>query len=436
MFLANWMQKRRLQRNRTSRTPPTFRPCLQLLEDRTVLSRASGPATHLQVIVPPNVLSGTAFSVAVVAENASNRIATSYTGTVALSLETADADATLPAAYTFTAKDHGVHRFQVTLSATGIQTIDAADTADGSTITGKASTTVNPAPVATTLKVVTTEKAVTGVATRVTVQVLDASGHILPTYTGTVTVSSSDTTATGASDKKTTPASLPISYTFTAKDHGVHTFSIIFNTGDAAGTATTVSASGTIGDVGAITGKASTTVYLATTVTSFALVPVLPIPIRLPPIVSQLLSASTFLPFPHGGFALTGTPMAFRVVALNAIGQVVKGYTGTVSFTSTDKDAVLADSKDGDTSPPDSFSYTFTAADKGAHVFYATFNTTGAQTLTVADSTNTAVTGTGNVMVINNFLMNFGGGGSTGGGKGGPGLLGGLGGLIRGFLGL
>src|SRR5207244_10980035 len=116
-------------------------------------------------------------------------------------------------------------------------------------------------------------QAAVGVPTSVTVKVVDASGHLVPNYTGTVTLSSSDTQATGASSKTATAASLPITYTFTAADHGQHTFQVTFLTGDAAGTPTTVTATGTTADAStSITGQASLTVYPATTVTHFGIV--------------------------------------------------------------------------------------------------------------------------------------------------------------------
>ena len=244
MLSLRWFRRQR-------RPAPTFRPALLLLEDRTVPSASAhsfshlpvpGPATHLQVIVPEQVQSGRSFQVEVEAEDASNQLATGYTGTVTFTLVPADTGATLPANYTFTSSDHGKHLFQVTLVATGSPTITVTDTTT-STITGSASTVVNPAPVATTLEVVTPEQAAMGVATCVTVEVLDQSGHIMTNFTGAVTLSSSDTTATGTSARHTTAASLPITYTFTASDHGKHTFQVTFKeTAAATGTSTTVTA--------------------------------------------------------------------------------------------------------------------------------------------------------------------------------------------------
>jgi hypothetical protein len=76
------------------------------------------------------------------------------------------------------------------------------------------------------------------------------------------------------------------------------------------------------------------------------------------------------------------------VTAVDQYGNQGAVYTGKVHFTSSDGAAVL---------PVD---YTFMAAEKGSHVFSATFNTVGNQSLTVRDSINTAITGSDDVDVV------------------------------------
>jgi hypothetical protein len=61
------------------------------------------------------------------------------------------------------------------------------------------------------------------------------------------------------------------------------------------------------------------------------------------------------------------------VTAVDANGNTVPGYLGTVSFASSDSAAVLP------------ASYTFTAADHGVHTFNVTLNTVGAATVTATD---------------------------------------------------
>jgi hypothetical protein len=344
-----------------------FRPAVEVLEDRTVPSGgfgrgfplfsppSSGPATHLEVIVPENVQSGSSFDVLVEAEDASNHLATGYTGTVHFSLGTADAGATLPADYTFTAADRGFHVFHVTLSATGSETVSATDTSTSS-ITGDATTTVEAAPVATQLFVITPEHVTAGVPTNVTVVALDASGHRVSDYTGTVSFSSSDANAI-----------LPANYTFTASDHGVHTFQVTFQTtGSQTVTATDTATS-------SITGQVSTTVSAAGAVTNFAVITL--------------------------GRVAAGNAAQVLVVALDASNQVVANYTGTVHFSSSDSQATL---------PAD---YTFTASDHGSHLFSVTFGTTGRETLTATDTANSSITDSVTVRVLSQLRQHAGFGG-------------------------
>jgi hypothetical protein len=79
---------------------------------------------------------------------------------------------------------------------------------------------------------------------------------------------------------------------------------------------------------------------------------------------------------------VAGTSGNFTVSALDANGLVATDYTGTVHFTSTDSQAQL---------PAD---YTFTAADRGTHVFAITLETAGSQSITAIDTVDPRLTGT------------------------------------------
>ncbi len=103
----------------------------------------SGPATFYSLGAPVSANPGAAFSVTLAARDASNNVATGYTGTVHFT--GSDGLATLPANYTFTAGDFGVHTFSVTLRTSGNQTITATDTATSS-IAGSAIVAVNTTP--------------------------------------------------------------------------------------------------------------------------------------------------------------------------------------------------------------------------------------------------------------------------------------------------
>jgi hypothetical protein len=331
MLFTRWFRRGR-------RPAETFRPTLCVLEDRTTPTvfpwfPPAGPATHLQVVMPRQETSGQGFDILVEALDASNNLATSYTGTVAVT--GGGAGATLPANYPFVARDRGLHVFHVTLTATGSQTLTATDTVHA-TITGSASTTVNPAPVATHFFVITPSHATQFQPSPVTVVALDASNHRVPNYTGTVTLTSSDSNAT-----------LPGSYTFVARDYGAHTFRVTFKSPGAQTVTATDSAH-------SLSGMASLTVDAVGPVTHFGI-------------------------FSFGRtLANVATPVL--VVALDAANHIVGNYTGMVHFTSGDTGATLPGS------------YTFTATDNGAHVFSVTFANYGWQSLTVTDNSATPIT--------------------------------------------
>jgi hypothetical protein len=159
---------------------------------------------------PSPTTAGVSHTFTVTALNADGTVNTGYTGTVHFS--SSDPKAVLPANYTFTAADHGVHTFTVTLKTTGSQSITAADTANGTVSGSETGIVVQPAAAAKF--VLSAPSSVThGVAFSLTLTVEDAYGNVVTGYTGTVHFSSSDGTAT-----------LPANYTFTAADQGVHTF--------------------------------------------------------------------------------------------------------------------------------------------------------------------------------------------------------------------
>ena len=83
---------------------------------------------------------------------------------------------------------------------------------------------------------------------------------------------------------------------------------------------------------------------------------------------------------------MAGSPFTFNVTAVDAYGNTVPTYAGSVSFTSSDPQATL------------SADYVFTAADGGAHTFGAVLYTAGSQTLTAIDAAD-ALGGAGGLAV-------------------------------------
>jgi hypothetical protein len=165
--------------------------------------------THFRIIAPASSTAGAPFSFTVVALDQNNNIDTSFPGVVHFT--SPDGGATLPADYTFTAQDNGVHTFSATLTKAGDQPITVAEAIDG-TVSGTATVTVSPA--AASHFAVSAPATVTANSSfSVTVTALDPYNNVATGYPGTVGLSSTDNSAT-----------LPAQYTFTAGDKGVHTF--------------------------------------------------------------------------------------------------------------------------------------------------------------------------------------------------------------------
>ena len=173
-----------------------------------------GPATQLVVggLADPSS-AGAAQSVTVTAKDALGNTATGYTGTVHFT--SSDGASILPADYSFTAGDAGVHTFTsaVTLKTPGPHSVTATDTANAS-ITGLQSVTVNPGAASQLVVTGLADPSTPGASQDVTVTARDVADNVVPGYTGTIQFTSSDGLAT-----------LPADYTFTAGDGGSHTFS-------------------------------------------------------------------------------------------------------------------------------------------------------------------------------------------------------------------
>jgi hypothetical protein len=122
----------------------------------------------------------------------------------------------LPADYTFTTTDGGIHTFVggATLKTAGVQSFTATDTVTSSITATRANITIKAAAAVTLQVTGFPSPSTSGVAGTFTVIALDAYGNIATGFHGTVRFSSSDALA-----------SLPPNYQFVAADGGVHTFS-------------------------------------------------------------------------------------------------------------------------------------------------------------------------------------------------------------------
>jgi hypothetical protein len=177
-----------------------------------------------------------------------------------------------------------------------------------------------------------------GAAQTFTVTAQDSFGNVAASYAGTVSFQSSDPQAV-----------LPASYTFQKADRGIHNFTAILKTaGSQSLTATDASNRWTSTETGIIVSPAAAAVYN--------------------------------LSFPSTSPA--GTTQTLSLTVSDAYGNVATGYTGTVSFGSSDPAASLPDN------------YDFNAADAGIHLFSATLWTPGSQSITATDMLMSSLTAT------------------------------------------
>ena len=291
------------------------------------------------------VTAGTSQSVTITLTDGLGNVATGYVGTVHFT--SSDGQAVLPADYTFTAADQGKHTFQVAFKTTGLQSLNVTDTANSS-LEASANLTVTSAAQVLALSGLG-QTATAGTSQSVTVTLTDSFGNVATGYVGTVHFTSSDGQAL-----------LPADYTFTAADQGKHTFQVTFKTTGAQSLNVTDTANSNL--------KATANVSVTTS--------------------AQLVVLSGL-----GQTVTAGTTQSVTVTLTDSFGNVATGYVGTVHFTSSDGQALL---------PAD---YTFTAADQGKHTFQVTFKTTGAQSLNVNDTVNSALKATANVAVTTSAAM-------------------------------
>src|SRR5262249_33143778 len=142
--------------------------------------------------------------------------ATGYTGMVHFT--SSDTAALLPADYTFTTADAGLHAFSATLITAGSQGLWVQDAQHNFTAAQYA---ISVAPAAASRLVATAYSASTtaGGIDNVTIAAQDSYGNVAAGYTGTVHFRSSDP-----------QAGSPADYTFTGADAGVHAFAVVLKT--------------------------------------------------------------------------------------------------------------------------------------------------------------------------------------------------------------
>jgi ELWxxDGT repeat protein len=304
---------------------------------------SNGPTLEVSGF-PATITAGVAGTFTVTATNADGTTDTSYLGTVHFA--SSDPQAVLPSGYTFTAADHGVHTFDATLKTAGSQSITSRD----SVVPGGAGTQSGisvSAAAASRFTVAGFPLPVTaGVAGNVSVIALDPYGNRATGYAGTVHFTSSDAKAV-----------LPGNYTFTAADAGTHAFSATLKTaGYQSLTATDAANAAITGTLGSI-------------------------------LVNPAAASRLLLSAPAS--VVAGAKFSMTVTVVDAYGNVVTGYRGTITFRSSDPASRLPKN------------YTFTAGDQGVHTFTGlVLKKKGSQSITVTDALNSSVSGSVLINVV------------------------------------
>jgi hypothetical protein len=292
---------------------------------------------------PSSTTAGVAGNFTVTAKNTDGTTATGYTGTVRFT--SSDGQAVLPADYTFTAADQGMHTFGATLKTAGAESVTATDAATAGLSGSETGITVNPA--AASQLVIGQQPSTTtsgqAISPAVTVDVEDPYGNVVTSNSSTVTL----TLGSGTFEGGSATASATVS-------GGVATFSTL-----------------KIDTAGSYTLRATDGSLTSASSGSFTVTP-------------STLAVAGF-PSP----VTAGVAASFTVTVKNADGSTATGYTGTVHFTSSDPHAVL------------SADYTFTAADRGVHTFSATLKTAGARSITATDAAMASLIGSETGITVN-----------------------------------
>ena len=254
-----------------------------------------------------------------------------------------DTQAVLPGNSALTS---GVGNFQATLKTAGSETITATDTSAGSINGTTGAVTVSAAAISK-LAVTAPATATAGTAFTVKVTAQDTYGNTITNYAGTVHFITTDPSGQTV---------VPSNYTFVSGDNGSHTFT---------NGVTLILAQTTNVNVtdGSVTGTGQVTVKAA---------------------------AASKLNVTGGVTVTAGASFNLAIVAQDAYGNTATGYTGTLTFSSSDTKATLPGS------------YTFTSGDAGVHTFLngAILKTAGSQTITATDAGNSLV-GTGLPITVN-----------------------------------
>ena len=191
----------------------------------------AGAATRLELAVPTGpVTAGTGFTVTVTAYDAVGNVATGFTG--AVQFTSSDAQAVLPASFTFGAGDAGTASFPVELRTAGEQTLSLVHGLSGSPVT-VTKTVVAASPTRLAFAAQPSNGTVRTTLGAVRVVIQDAYGNTVPASSPQVSVglSGSNTAATLSGTRSVTPASGEASFTDLSVDQEGTDFRLVASAG-------------------------------------------------------------------------------------------------------------------------------------------------------------------------------------------------------------
>ncbi|TMB94344.1 MAG: hypothetical protein E6J38_08200 [Chloroflexi bacterium] len=290
----------------------------------------------LALSAPGATTAGTAFTVTVTAVDGQGAPVASYDGTIHFTSSDTSPGVVLPPDSTLSG---GTGTFTITLAGTGSQTVTVSDAARS--LSATATVVVSSAPRAEQLRISGPATATAGDAFSVTVSAVDGQGNPVPSYSGTIHFTSSDTAAA---------VRLPPD---AALSGGQGTFNVTLTTAGAQ----TVTASDVASSLPSAT--ASLTVGAR---------------------------AADHLALTTSASPASGSSFPFTVTSLDGFGNTDTAYAGKVRFTSSD-------TLPGVVLPPDS-----TLA-SGQGTFTATLVAPGSQTITGTDVGTPGISGTMSVAV-------------------------------------
>ena len=284
-------------------------------------------ATRLVVLMPQSTQADSPTRVTIMALDANGRLVPNFRGE--LTLTSSDPAATLPDSVSF---GRGRATATVTFGTEGQQTL----TVKAGELTAEASTTVALQPVVTDFRIEIRPEVVAGEAARVALVAVNADGQAIRDFSGSAILASSDESARLPDTIQFRRGRAYFQVAFTALGEQ----QITATSGDAKATATTL--------VKAAPAVASIRIWMP----------------------RQLVA---------------GLPAIVQLMAFDADGRVVRGFSGSLDVSSSDAEASLPGRA------------TFV---NGIALLQVTFMTVGEQSLSVSDPSNADVTGSASTRVM------------------------------------